>query len=576
MQKYTLPFPLVADPLGAVQKAYRVPSTIWGATNAFRSWSAPMEVARVYPTRSGRARQGAARRDRGAQIQQVGFSDRRRSVTVAARWVSPSGRRCSSSPRARASCLGTGADPMARVERAPGRVLLELRSDRGLLRVGGRQPRQPARRVAPPATGVSAGRDERAARGRAGGAVSLQPRLARGIRLDRRPGRAGGRVDGRGDPPLGGPGLGLPGDGGGVRPPGLRPRRPVPHPAAAARVQREVFGSLFGILLFSLMSLVRLPPAVWFAFGALLLIPFLERIEARWPSRSSVRRSLAAALPASRLFAWSPYYKLAVEPIDVVYDFETGAQIRAPTRRPHGDREPRLVSDDAGPARSRRERVPAAARDTYTLPIGTRRSFPGRILVVGAGSGNDVSAALRSTDRPVDAVEIDRSIIDIGKALHAERPYQNPRVTIINDDARSFFQRTQNKYALVVFGFLDGHKLLRRAPRSASTTSSTRASRSSAFATAGPRGPALRLLRQQHAVDPPPHRQHDHRGVRSAHDGRRPRTRRGRRLPQREPARGHCRASRHTTVTPRSPATTGRSSTSSRAPSRGTTRASSD
>src|SRR3954464_687544 len=31
-QKYTLPFPLVADTSGAVQKAYRVPSNIWGGT----------------------------------------------------------------------------------------------------------------------------------------------------------------------------------------------------------------------------------------------------------------------------------------------------------------------------------------------------------------------------------------------------------------------------------------------------------------------------------------------------------------------------------------------------------------
>ena len=225
----------------------------------------------------------------------------------------------------------------------------------------------------------------------------------------------------------------------------------------------EVFGSLFGILLFSLMSLFRLPPAVWFAFGALLLIPFLER------SRSQVAVAIicsaivvAAALPASRLFAWSPYYKLAVEPIDVVYDFETGAPIKG--THPFGHAVTvnhdfyQMMLDLRAPGGNAFLR---AARDTYDAPYRDAAKLPpGRILVVGAGSGNDVSAALRSTDRPVDAVEIDPSIIDIGKALHAERPYQNPRVTIINDDARSFFQRTQNKYALVVFGFLDSHTLL--------------------------------------------------------------------------------------------------------------------
>ena len=50
MQKYTLPFPLVADPSGAVQKAYRVPSTIWGASKRVSFLVGPDgKIARVYP-----------------------------------------------------------------------------------------------------------------------------------------------------------------------------------------------------------------------------------------------------------------------------------------------------------------------------------------------------------------------------------------------------------------------------------------------------------------------------------------------------------------------------------------------
>jgi hypothetical protein len=71
-----------------------------------------------------------------------------------------------------------------------------------------------------------------------------------------------------------------------------------------------------------------------------------------------------------------------------------------------------------------------------------------------------VSAALRTTDRHIDAVEIDPTILGLGKTLHAERPYESPRVTISNDDARSFFERARQRYALIVFGFLDSHTLL--------------------------------------------------------------------------------------------------------------------
>ena len=49
-QKYTLPFPLVADTAGAVQKAYHVPSTIWGGSKRVSFLVGPDgKIARVFP-----------------------------------------------------------------------------------------------------------------------------------------------------------------------------------------------------------------------------------------------------------------------------------------------------------------------------------------------------------------------------------------------------------------------------------------------------------------------------------------------------------------------------------------------
>src|SRR5262245_16206578 len=49
-QKYTLPFPLVADTSGAVQKAYRVPDSIWGKTKRVSFLVGPDgKIARVFP-----------------------------------------------------------------------------------------------------------------------------------------------------------------------------------------------------------------------------------------------------------------------------------------------------------------------------------------------------------------------------------------------------------------------------------------------------------------------------------------------------------------------------------------------
>ncbi len=62
------------------------------------------------------------------------------------------------------------------------------------------------------------------------------------------------------------------------------------------------------------------------------------------------------------------------------------------------------------------------------------------VLILGAGSGTDVAAALRHGVKHVDAVEIDPAIIRLGRAHHPDHPYSDPRVTVINDDARHYLQ----------------------------------------------------------------------------------------------------------------------------------------
>jgi hypothetical protein len=79
-------------------------------------------------------------------------------------------------------------------------------------------------------------------------------------------------------------------------------------------------------------------------------------------------------------------------------------------------------------------------------------------MVLGAGAGNDVAAALRNRAGWVDAVEIDPAIIQIGKQIHPERPYQDPRVHAHVADGRAFLRDPANSnYDLIVFGALDSH-----------------------------------------------------------------------------------------------------------------------
>lgn len=100
-----------------------------------------------------------------------------------------------------------------------------------------------------------------------------------------------------------------------------------------------------------------------------------------------------------------------------------------------------------------KERLATHARN-YNLPY--KLKSPRTVLILGAGSGNDVAAALRASPTcTVDAVDIDPLIIELGRKHHPEKPYDSPRVSVFCDDARHYLSHCQKKYDLIVFAGLD-------------------------------------------------------------------------------------------------------------------------
>lgn len=225
----------------------------------------------------------------------------------------------------------------------------------------------------------------------------------------------------------------------------------------------NIAGSLVGIGLFEVVSYLSLPPATWFALAALLGLTL-----------TTERRERAATVASGALIAgllllqpsggwtsvWSPYQKVTYTPLELADS--RGAVVKAGYRVRVNEAFHQNILD-LTPAFLNSHRdlfpdAPVAGLLGYNAPYLFQ---PGatEVLVVGAGTGNDVAAALRNGARRVDAVEIDPRILAIGRRLHPERPYDDPRVHVVIDDARSFFKRTQRKYDLIVFGALDSHTL---------------------------------------------------------------------------------------------------------------------
>lgn len=226
----------------------------------------------------------------------------------------------------------------------------------------------------------------------------------------------------------------------------------------------EIAGSLAGIGLFALLSHWQTSPTTWFVVGFVLLLMFLPPrkldvalvvllgVGVVWGTLSSVRGNV-----------WSPYYRISVEPIESILDRDARAPLEFGEPVGHMlavNTDFHQMTLNLGPDGLDHPFI-HEWRAFYDGPYTSAEGLPeGPILIVGAGTGNDVAAALRNTDRPVTAVEIDPGIAGLGAELHHERPYDDPRVTLVIDDARSFFNRTDRQYAMVVFGLLDSHRLL--------------------------------------------------------------------------------------------------------------------
>jgi SAM-dependent methyltransferase len=214
-------------------------------------------------------------------------------------------------------------------------------------------------------------------------------------------------------------------------------------------------GSLTGITLFTFLAFLRTPPWIWLLVGFVLIAPFFMR-----DYRSLVIFGLlvaTVALTQPKVF-WSPYYRIALETypeppgwsgppgyiLGVDHDYFQKAL----------DLSPEFLRANPGTEPNR------TAFAQYELPYRLLSQPPTDVLIVGAGMGNDVAAALRHGATHIDAVEIDPLILKMGRRLHPERPYSSLRVTAHNDDARAFFKKTTTSYDLIVFGYLDSHTML--------------------------------------------------------------------------------------------------------------------
>jgi predicted RNA methylase len=238
----------------------------------------------------------------------------------------------------------------------------------------------------------------------------------------------------------------------------------------------NILGSLAGVIIFFLISMKNLSAPSWFIIGIAGLSPFF------WGNKRrlliyvlSFAPTLCLIFLMSQASLWSPYNKVTTSPMKLELDPPSIVLEFSKPRKPEKIVElPREVGFNVHISNVFYQYIldlsPSTVTDKpYLKPYQKQYDYPYKlanllgnledVLIVGAGTGNDAAGALRQGAKRVDVVEIDPILVELGKRFHPENPYQDDRISIFIDDARSFMKKTPKKYDLVVFGLLDSHQV---------------------------------------------------------------------------------------------------------------------
>ncbi len=205
----------------------------------------------------------------------------------------------------------------------------------------------------------------------------------------------------------------------------------------------DILGSIAGTAAFAVASFLQLRPAVW----GLVIVAGL------WVAGGGATRRRVETIGLMAVVAvfvlgsldpadsWSPYYRVTTS--DTTATGDVGVKVNG---IPHQSIVPldRLVQE----------------QPFYLYPYRHLTGPPGSVLIVGAGTGNDVAVALAQGATHVDAVEIDPVLQRIGEERHPNHPYDDPRVTEHVNDGRAFLENTDTRYDLILFALPDSLTLV--------------------------------------------------------------------------------------------------------------------
>jgi SAM-dependent methyltransferase len=199
----------------------------------------------------------------------------------------------------------------------------------------------------------------------------------------------------------------------------------------------DIIGSVLGIVGVSVLAFLGMSPIVWgVVAGVVLVLVSLPEIKAVTIAGVLAIVVLLGVESTADSTWWSPYYKIEQD------DAPFGGYMARVNEVPH------------------QSTLPYIDNPLYGSNYAQAEGAPGDVLIIGAGGGNDVAAALQHGATHIDAVEIDRKLYELGREDHPDQPYADERVDIHIDDGRAFLERSDNEWDRILLALPDSLTLV--------------------------------------------------------------------------------------------------------------------
>lgn len=203
----------------------------------------------------------------------------------------------------------------------------------------------------------------------------------------------------------------------------------------------DLIGSIVGVASFTVLSFLHAVPLVWGAIAAIGLFLLIAPA-----GRGRVLLTLVPLVAIVGMLGvesfeantvWTPYYKTTAEPI--------------------GDDNGVIAEVNGIPTWYQYRSIDNPIYETVYQRIA--REDPGKVLIIGAGSGNDVAVAVNRGATHIDAVEIDAHLLELGQQ-HPDRPYDDERVDEHVADGRAYLENSDEKWDLILLALPDSLTLI--------------------------------------------------------------------------------------------------------------------